>query len=113
MQTRPQAGISVQAMRFALHDRSTTVTRLRRTFQSLVAAGALLALTAPMAQAKPLQMPSGPASPGTPAHRAAAVAGTSTGIGWVGVAVGVAMIVVLVGLAFAGGRLANRRAVEA
>ncbi|HEY3766398.1 MAG TPA: hypothetical protein VGL44_14660 [Gaiellales bacterium] len=89
------------------------MARVRRTLQSLVAAGALLALTAPLAQAKPLQMPSGLASPGTSAHRAATVASTSTGIGWVGVVVGVAMIVVLIGLAFAGGRLANRRAVEA
>jgi hypothetical protein len=91
-----------------------TTDPLIRTIQtaSIAVVLAAPAFAPSLAQAKPLEMQSGPAD--APSQHAHAIASSSAGsTGWVVVAIGIATIVVLIGLAVLGARMANRRAVEA
>ena len=82
---------------------------LIRTTRMLVIAAAALALMAPVAQAKPLEVPSGPIHP--------AVTATQTQSGssfdWTDAAVGAAITVVLIGVGVSGARLSHRRTAHA
>jgi len=92
-----------------------TTTRIARTTAALAVALAAVASAAPAADAKPLETPAGVLP--SHVHHVSAVAHGSTGsgssTGWAEVAIAVATIVVLIGLAALGARTANRSTVEA
>jgi hypothetical protein len=85
---------------------------MRRALRTLVIAAALLALIAPAAQAKPLEVPSGPLHP-TTAQSGANRSASSGTFDWADAAIGAAVTAVLIGAGVTGARLNRRRTVHA
>jgi hypothetical protein len=86
---------------------------LIRTTRMLVIAAAVLALMAPVAQAKPLEVPSGPIHPAVTATGTATQAQSGSSFDWADAAVGAAITVVLIGVGVSGARLSHRRTATA
>ena len=85
---------------------------LIRPIRTLVIAAAVLALMAPVAQAKPLEMPAGPLhSPAATSASTESTAGSS--FDWTDAAVGAAITIVLIGVGVSGARLSHRRTAPA
>jgi hypothetical protein len=85
---------------------------LIRPIRTLVIAAAVLALMAPVAQAKPLEVPAGPLhSPAATGKAAPPQPGAS--FDWTDAALGAAVAAVLIGVGVSGARLSHRRTVHA
>lgn len=84
----------------------------RRTVRILVIAAALLALVAPAAQAKPLEVPAGPIHPSV-ATSGATQTTSGASFDWADAGIGAAITVVLIGTGVSGARLSRRRTVHA
>jgi hypothetical protein len=86
---------------------------LIRTVRILVIAAAALALIAPVAQAKPLEVPSGPIHASVTATGTATQATSGSSFGWTDAAIGAAITAVLIGVGVSGARLSHRRTAHA
>jgi len=84
---------------------------LSRTIRTVIIAAAVLALMAPVAQAKPLEVPAGPL------HSPAASTTTRTqpdaSFDWTDAAIAAAVAAVLIGVGVSGARLSHRRTAPA
>jgi predicted small lipoprotein YifL len=97
-------------MRFTNPDRSASMATLSRTIRTLVVAAAVLALMAPVAQAKPLEVPPGPLH--SPAAKTTQTQPDAS-FGWTDAAIGAALVAVLIGVGVSGARLSHRRTAPA
>jgi hypothetical protein len=83
---------------------------LSRTIRIVVIAAAVLALMAPVAQAKPLEVPAGPLhSPAATSTRTQ----PDASFDWTDAAIAAAVVAVLIGVGVSGARLSHRRTAPA
>jgi len=85
------------------------MTTLTRTLKPLLIAAAVLALMAPAAQAKPLEVPPGPVHSSSSSADKAAQATSGASFGWTELLVGGAFVVVVAGVGILGQRIGNER----
>jgi hypothetical protein len=86
---------------------------LTRTLKPLLIAAAVLALMAPAAQAKPLEVPPGPVHSSVSSADKAARATSGASFGWTELLVGGAFVIVVAGVGILGQRIGNQRTAAA
>jgi hypothetical protein len=96
-------------MNFHHSARSANMTTLTRTLKPLLIAAAVLALMAPAAQAKPLEVPPGPVHSSVSSADKAGQATSGASFGWTELLVGGAFVVIVAGVGILGRRVGNQR----